>query len=61
MNWVFEHSQDADFATPLQLGGKSSKKSNKAEEPNPESIGMLLSMGFTDQQARKALKKNVSL
>ena len=60
MNWVFEHSQDDDFATPLDLGGKGGKKSNKTDEANPESIGMLLAMGFTDQQARHALKKNVS-
>lgn len=60
MNWVFEHSQDADFALPLQLGGNKKKKDSGQPEPDPESISMLMAMGFTDPQARKALKKNVS-
>ena len=61
MNWVFEHSQDADFALPLQLGGDKKKKGGNSGQPEPdtESISMLMAMGFTDQQARKALKKNV--
>jgi len=58
MNWVFEHSQDADFALPLQLGGNKKKKDSGQPEPDPESISMLMAMGFTDPQARKALNKN---
>jgi len=57
MNWVFEHSQDADFASPLQLGGGGKKKKTETFTPNIESVSMLMAMGFTDQQAHKALKK----
>ena len=53
MNWVFEHSQDPDFATPLQTSVKSDSTAD------PESIAMIQSMGFTEDQARKALLKNV--
>ena len=60
MNWVFEHSQDADFADPLQLvSNKNSKKKDGQPEPKAEDLSMLMAMGFDDQQARKALKKNV--
>ncbi|XP_066935600.1 ubiquitin carboxyl-terminal hydrolase 5-like [Clytia hemisphaerica] len=58
MNWVFEHSQDVDFASPLQLGGGGKeKKKTETFTPNIESVSMLMAMGFTDQQAHKALKK----
>jgi len=55
-NWVFEHSQDADFASPLQLPSSTSKKPE--ELANPDAVAMIVSMGFTEDQAKKALKKN---
>ena len=53
MNWVMEHMGDADFSdpfTPPNAGGST------AEPVNEESVAMILSMGFTANQAKKALK-----
>lgn len=59
MNWIFEHSQDADFADPLQLPKTSSSSSGpQTVECDVENVKMLVSMGFTEEQAKKALKKN---
>lgn len=56
MNWVFEHSQDADFATPLNLN-PSQQQSQQVFQADPSAVTMIMSMGFTDIQAKKALKK----
>lgn len=62
MNWVFEHSQDADFASPLQLSGSSAPGSKTSDiAVSEESIAMIMSMGFTAEQAKTALRKNVSV
>ncbi|XP_072040059.1 ubiquitin carboxyl-terminal hydrolase 5-like isoform X2 [Amphiura filiformis] len=53
MNWVLEHMGDPDFAEPLQLGG--AKKAPQASI-NEEGVAMIQSMGFTRDQAIKALK-----
>ena len=56
MNWVMEHMGDADFSDPFVPPNSASKP---AEEPiNEEHIGMIISMGFTINQAKKALKVN---
>ncbi|XP_041479987.1 ubiquitin carboxyl-terminal hydrolase 5-like [Lytechinus variegatus] len=55
MNWIFEHSQDPDFAEPLQLG-QATKKQKTEISVSQESIAMIVSMGFTEAQATKALR-----
>ncbi|PIK38550.1 putative ubiquitin carboxyl-terminal hydrolase 5 [Apostichopus japonicus] len=55
MNWVLEHMQDPDFSEPLQVG--NSQKKQKTEQPiSEESLVMIQSMGFTKEQATKALR-----
>ena len=44
-----------DFASPLSLPGSA----GSTPEPDPESVMMIVSMGFTPQQATKALKATV--
>ena len=57
MNWVFEHSQDPDFAAPFEV--ISSKGSGKSEAKY-EDISQIVSLGFNEIQARNALLKFVS-
>lgn len=55
MNWVMEHMEDPDFADPFVMPG--TKKTSSAKfEPNEEALMMIMSMGFTREQATKALK-----
>ena len=54
MNWVMEHMGDPDFSDPFVTPNSSGAP---AEEPvNEEHLGMIISMGFTINQAKKALK-----
>uniref|UniRef100_A0A336MN68 Ubiquitin carboxyl-terminal hydrolase n=1 Tax=Culicoides sonorensis TaxID=179676 RepID=A0A336MN68_CULSO len=56
--WMMEHMADNDFGDPFDPYKLVSDQSNKvAFVPNPEGIMMLTSMGFTEQQAAKALKE----
>ena len=48
-----------DFTSPLRLPG--SQSSTQSFVPNEESLMMVMSMGFTKEQAIKALKATVSL
>lgn len=54
MNWVMEHMGDQDFADPFVLPGGTAPSSSF--QPNEESLMMIMSMGFTKEQATKALK-----
>ncbi|EDO49878.1 predicted protein, partial [Nematostella vectensis] len=54
MNWVLEHMADPDFTAPLRLAGAS--KGAQAAAVNEEAVSMIISMGFTRDQAIKALK-----
>jgi len=58
MNWVFEHMGDADFAQPLVLPGSAPESATSQADwiCNEEHIAMIISMGFTNIQAKKALK-----
>lgn len=54
MSWVMQHMEDPDFNSPFQLpGGSSSAKKCTASE---ETIGMVMSMGFSKEQAEMALR-----
>lgn len=55
MNWVMEHMEDADFAEPFVMPG-AKKSSSSTFIPNEEALMMIISMGFTKEQATKALK-----
>ncbi|XP_033642208.1 ubiquitin carboxyl-terminal hydrolase 5-like [Asterias rubens] len=53
MNWVFQHMGDADFSEPLQLSGPKKKSDFVVNE---DGVAMILSMGFSQEQAVRALK-----
>ncbi|KAJ7379748.1 Ubiquitin carboxyl-terminal hydrolase 5 [Desmophyllum pertusum] len=53
MNWVLEHMGDADFTAPLSVQGSGSKEPVSISE---DAVAMIISMGFTQAQAIKALK-----
>lgn len=55
--WMMEHMADNDFGDPFVVPGTESSKKSSNFVPNPEGIMMLTSMGFTEQQATKALKE----
>lgn len=54
MNWIFAHMDDVDIDEPLKLEVESKDTSVAID---PESVEMLGAMGFTNAQAKKALKK----
>ncbi|EMC95915.1 hypothetical protein BAUCODRAFT_34673 [Baudoinia panamericana UAMH 10762] len=54
--WLFEHMEDADIDTPLDLGG-SSIGGVASSAVDPEKIENLGNMGFSAPQARQALKE----
>lgn len=63
MEWVLSHMEDANFNDPLsepsQAPLQASTTGAAAAAPasaDPDSVVMLVSMGFTDQQAAAALK-----
>ncbi len=64
MNWIFEHMEDADFNSPLpdpaaastSAPAASSSGSEDFSEDTLEKVGMIASMGYTEVQARAALK-----
>lgn len=56
MEWLFEHMDDPDIDSPLDL----SAGGGNASEPNSDQVETLADMGFTTLQARKALMETVS-
>ncbi|RDD44181.1 Ubiquitin carboxyl-terminal hydrolase 5 [Trichoplax sp. H2] len=54
MSWVMDHMGDPDFADPLVLKSNTSKKTTFVADEN--GIATIISMGFTQEQANKALK-----
>lgn len=63
MEWVLTHMEDANFNEPLSEPSQAppqASTSGAAEAApaaaDPDSVMMLVSMGFTDQQAAAALK-----
>ncbi|KAF3125543.1 hypothetical protein TWF594_001535 [Orbilia oligospora] len=59
MNWLFQHMEDPDIDAPLELPGSSGGSGGGAggSSADPEQIVMLTSMGFTEAQAKKALRE----
>lgn len=52
--WIMEHITDADFNDPFIPPGMENTKQDFTA--NPESLSTIMSMGFTSDQANKALK-----
>ncbi|XP_066148328.1 ubiquitin carboxyl-terminal hydrolase 5 [Euwallacea fornicatus] len=53
--WIMEHIGDPDFSDPFVLPGTQSTAGTF--EPNSEALETIISMGFSREQAAKALKK----
>lgn len=61
MEWLLMHSEDADIDKPLsELGGGPSSGSGAASAtgPSADAIAALADMGFSEAQAKNALRKN---
>lgn len=54
MNWVMEHMEDPDFNSPFVPPG--SKPKSGSFVPSEEGVAMVMAMGFSRDQAVKALK-----
>ncbi|ADV23006.1 Ubiquitin carboxyl-terminal hydrolase 14, putative [Cryptococcus gattii WM276] len=54
MGWLFEHMEDPDIDAPIELRGSKAA----SNEPSQEQIGMIADMGFSHNQARKALRES---
>ena len=60
MNWLFQHMEDPDIDTPMELTDPSvgtSGSGSGGASVNPESIKSLGAMGISEPQARKALRE----
>lgn len=57
MNWLFQHMEDPDIDAPLDLSGGSGGASRASAQADPEHVMMIISMGFSEPQAKKALKE----
>lgn len=59
MEWVLGHMEDANFNEPLSQPSEAAPAQAStigAVAADPDSVMMLISMGFTDTQAAAALK-----
>ncbi|KAI8599774.1 hypothetical protein EDD21DRAFT_378997 [Dissophora ornata] len=53
MDWLIQHMEDPDIDDPIV----TNTSSGAASSANPEQIAQLADMGFTDKQAKRALKE----
>uniref|UniRef100_A0A3P9K4K8 Ubiquitin carboxyl-terminal hydrolase n=1 Tax=Oryzias latipes TaxID=8090 RepID=A0A3P9K4K8_ORYLA len=57
MNWIMGHMDDSDFSAPLVMpGGSSGPGSTPTESLSEEHLATIVSMGFSRDQATKALR-----
>jgi ubiquitin carboxyl-terminal hydrolase 5/13 len=63
MNWIMEHMADPDFSEPFTLnsGSATAKAGGNAFIADSESLATIISMGFSQEQALRALKATVYL
>ena len=59
MNWMFEHMEDPDIDDPLPAASANTASSATASGPSEDQIATLQEMGFSAQQAKKALHQTV--
>lgn len=55
INWILEHNSDPDFQDPFVPPGFDAKPKKTKFVPNEEALGTVMDMGFTWEQALKAL------
>merc|ERR1719186_2020072 len=55
MGWVMDHMEDSDFSSPFTPAGSKSGAAKQCTA-GEEVIGMVMSMGFTREQAEMALR-----
>ncbi|KAH8902328.1 ubiquitinyl hydrolase [Coniochaeta sp. PMI_546] len=55
MEWLFQHMEDPDIDEPLNLGGGSGASGSAGADP--AKVESLAAMGFTEPQAKKALRE----
>ena len=63
MEWLFMHMEDPDIDEPIKAvsaGTGAAGAGRGAPEPEPGQVDMIVDMGFTPLQARKALRETVS-
>ncbi|KAM4636510.1 ubiquitin carboxyl-terminal hydrolase 5 isoform 1-T1 [Discoglossus pictus] len=58
MTWVMSHMDDPDFASPMVVSGSSTPAAviAGADPPSEEHIATIISMGFSQEQAVRALR-----
>lgn len=56
MGWVIGHMNDPDFSAPLVLPGSSGAGNTPTESYSEENLATIISMGFSRDQATKALR-----
>jgi len=56
MEWVMSHMGDSDFAAPFVPPG-TQRAAKTAFTADPESLSLIVSMGFTPAQAERALRE----
>uniref|UniRef100_A0A3Q2PEB1 Ubiquitin carboxyl-terminal hydrolase n=1 Tax=Fundulus heteroclitus TaxID=8078 RepID=A0A3Q2PEB1_FUNHE len=62
MNWIMSHMDDPDFSAPLVLPGSSSGPgTTPTESISEEHLATIVSMGFSRDQATKALRATVRI
>jgi ubiquitin carboxyl-terminal hydrolase 5/13 len=54
-NWLFAHMEDPNIDEPVDFGNESASAGNTAVDP--ELVANLTSLGFTEPQARQALRE----
>ena len=55
MAWIMEHMTDADFASPFTVPG--TQPAGGGFQADPDSVALIVSMGFTPAQAERALRE----
>lgn len=57
MEWLFGHMDDSDIDDPIVMQPAASGGGQQQPEPSAEQVEMLVDMGFTSAQAKKALRE----
>lgn len=57
-DWAMQHIGDPDFADPFIIQ-ENQKKQDQSFQADPDALEIIINLGFTDRQARAALKATV--